>query len=218
MPASIRVRLLAAVLCVIASGASATDVRTCRVQALQGEAVLIGSAQRKPLAAGMMLAANNRLGTGRASWIDVLCSDDTRLTVGAETEIDIGTLIGERGAATSVAVRLHTGIARFLAPERSWESFRVRGPAAVASVRQTEWIVEAPRAATNVFVVKGRIKVDAGSGGSLGLTEGNGVDVAATAPPTRGAQQGDAPNGKLGQRKPWSAERVEDAMQRLGLR
>lgn len=221
MFASNRCRLLAATaFCTAAAGAVA-DMRTCRVQALQGEAELIGSTQRSPLATGTSLPANSRLGTGKGAWVDVSCSDQTRVTVGAETEIDIGTLVGERGPSSSVAVRLYAGVARFFAPVRSWADFRVRGPAAVASVRQTEWIVEAPRDATNVFVVKGRVAVDAGAGGSLELTAGDGIDVVATATAmaqTPGFGKGDAPDGKLGERKTWSAERVERTMQRLGAR
>lgn len=196
-----------------AAPASAAELRTCRVQALQGEAVSIGPAGTRPLVAGVALGAQARLRTGKAAWIDVLCSDKTRVTIGAETEIDTGSLVGESGASKPVAMRLDAGIARFLAPVRTWSSFRVRGPAAVASVRQTEWILEAPQDATHVFVVQGNVVVNAGAGGSLRLSAGQGVDVSAGA-----STRGDAPNGKLGERKAWGAERVDAALQRLGMR
>ena len=55
----------------------------------------------------------------------------------------------------SIGMSLHRGIARFLAPVRTWGTFNVFGPVAVASVRSTEWIMETPKHGTNVFVLDG---------------------------------------------------------------
>ena len=70
-------------------------------------------------------------------------------------------------ADESAALAREAGIARFLAPVKSWGAFNVFGPVAVASVRSTEWIMETPKKGTNVFVIKGTVQVRAKAGGSI---------------------------------------------------
>ena len=104
------------------------------------------------------------LRTGASSRIDVACSDGTRVTLGPDTEINLGSLVGEQDANASIGMSLHRGIARFLAPVRTWGTFNVFGPVAVASVRSTEWIMETPKHGTNVFVLDGVVEVQSKRG------------------------------------------------------
>jgi hypothetical protein len=98
---------------------------------------------------------------------------------------------------------LHRGIARFLAPVRTWGTFNVFGPVAVASVRSTEWIMETPKRGTNVFVLAGIVQVQGKRGQTVQLSPTYGVDV--------------APDGTVAAPKKWGASRVATVKQKLGL-
>jgi len=141
--------------------------------------------------------------TGSSGRVEVACSDETHVTVGPSTDINLGSLIGEEGDDTSIGMSLHRGIARFLAPVRTWGTFNVFGPVAVASVRSTEWIMETPKRGTNVFVLKGVVEVQSKRGTAVRLSPTYGVDV--------------APDGTMAAPKVWGAKRVADAKAKLGL-
>jgi hypothetical protein len=98
---------------------------------------------------------------------------------------------------------LHRGIARFLAPVRTWGTFNVFGPVAVASVRSTEWIMLTPDGGTSVFVRQGVVEVQSKRGTAVRLSPTYGVDV--------------APDGTMAPAKKWGAKRVAEALARLGL-
>jgi hypothetical protein len=149
----------------------------------------------------MALAAKDQIRTGEDGRIEILCSDRTTVTVGAETELNLGSLVGEQGEAETISMSLHRGIARFLAPVRTWGNFNVFGPVAVASVRSTEWVMETPKLGTNVLVLKGRVEVRSKRSEAWILGAGIGVDVAR--------------DGTLGEPKQWGAERVEKTLKRL---
>ncbi len=101
------------------------------------------------------------------------------MTLGPDTEINLGSLVGEQDQNGSIGMSLHRGIARFLAPVRTWGTFNVFGPVAVASVRSTEWIMETPKQGTNVFVLDGVVAVQSKRGDNVHLQPTYGVDVAA---------------------------------------
>ena len=116
---------------------------------------------------GADLAPSDLLRTGSSGRIDVACSDGTRVTLGPDTEINLGSLVGEQDQNGSIGMSLHRGIARFLAPVRTWGTFNVFGPVAVASVRSTEWIMETPKQGTNVFVLDGVVAVQGKRGDNV---------------------------------------------------
>ena len=187
-----------------AGGSGAAQPRVCRVETVQGEVVLIHAGGQIGVTSNMTLSINDQLRTGASGRLEIVCDDQVRFTLGAETEIGLGRLTGEKGNRSTISMSLHQGIARFVAPVRTWGSLRIRGPVAVASVRQTEWIMEAPGGATNVFVVSGRVAVAAKHGRPVELAAGDGVDVAA--------------DGTMAVPRKWGAKRVEDVRNRLGLR
>ena len=194
--------LMAGALILVAQPAAA-DERACQVAEAAGEATLTHEGNRAAASAGTALAASDLLRTGPSGRIEVACSDGTQVTVGPDTEINLGSLVGEQGADTSIGMSLHRGIARFLAPVRTWGTFNVFGPVAVASVRSTEWIVDTPKRGTNVFVIAGLVEVQSKRGNVVRLPATYGVDV--------------APDGAMAAPKKWGAPRVAEVLQRLGL-
>lgn len=191
---------LAGAFLVLAQPAIAED-RTCEVAEVAGEASLTHAGATVDVQVGEDLAAKDLLKTGLSGRVDVACSDGTHVTVGPDTEIGLGSLVGEQG--DNIGMSLHRGIARFLAPVRTWGTFNVFGPVAVASVRSTEWIMETPKRGTNVFVLKGVVEVQGKRGSTVQLSPTYGVDV--------------APDGTMGAPKVWGAKRVADVKARLGL-
>ncbi|HEV8389034.1 MAG TPA: FecR family protein, partial [Dongiaceae bacterium] len=148
---------MAGILLVLAQPAVAEE-RTCAVAEVAGEASLTHAGAKADVQVGTALAAKDLLQTGPSGRVDVACNDGTHVTVGPDTEIGLGSLIGEQSDDASIGMSLHRGIARFLAPVRTWGTFNVFGPVAVASVRSTEWIMETPKRGTNVFVLKGVVE------------------------------------------------------------
>lgn len=179
------------------------EQRTCEVAEVAGEATLSHGGSRAAARAGADLAPSDLLRTGPSGRIDVACSDGTRVTLGPGTEINLGSLVGEQDQNGSIGMSLHRGIARFLAPVRTWGTFNVFGPVAVASVRSTEWIMETPNQGTNVFVLDGAVDVQSKRGENVRLSPTYGVDVAA--------------DGTMAEPKKWGAKRVADVLARLGL-
>lgn len=200
------IRLLAAagivpgILALAAPSAHAED-RTCQIARVAGAATVSHEGVRSPAAAGTALAPKDQIRTGEDGRVEIVCSDQTTVTIGAATEINLGSLVGEQGPEETISMSLHRGIAKFLAPVRTWGTFNVFGPAAVASVRSTEWVMETPKRGTNVLVLKGRVEVRSkrSEGWILGPTYG--VDVAA--------------DGTMGEPKVWGEARVKKALARV---
>jgi hypothetical protein len=188
---------------VLAAQPAAAQQRSCEVAEVAGETSLTQEGRRSDAQVGADLGASDLLHTGPSGRIDVACSDGTRVTLGPDTEINLGSLVGEQDQTGSIGMSLHRGIARFLAPVRTWGTFNVFGPVAVASVRSTEWIMETPKQGTNVFVLDGVVAVQSKRGNTVQLSPTYGVDVAA--------------DGTMGEPKKWGAKRVADVLARLGL-
>lgn len=174
--------------------------RSCEVAEVAGEANLT---QAGAVQVGTDLGPRDLLQTGASGRVEVACSDGTRVTLGPDTQIGLGDLVGEQGDDASIGMSLHRGIARFLAPVRTWGSFNVFGPVAVASVRSTEWIMETPESGTNVFVREGVVEVQSKRGQTARLSPTYGIDV--------------APDGTMGEPKQWGGQRVTNVLTRLGL-
>lgn len=180
---------------------AAADMRTCQIERVAGEAILLHDGKRGPAAAGLAISAKDQLRTGADGRVEVVCSDQTTVTIGSDTELNLGSLVGEQGQTETIGMSLHRGIARFLAPVRTWGTFNVFGPVAVASVRSTEWIMETPKRGTNVFVIKGGVVVRSKRSEGILLGPTYGVDV--------------AKDGTMAEPKQWGADRVEKVLKRL---
>ncbi|MGE0154501.1 MAG: FecR domain-containing protein [Reyranellaceae bacterium] len=175
--AALAIALLAA-----SASAQAQMARSCGVALAQGQVALERKGQSLGVAAGAVLAAGDRLVTGVEARAEIRCNDGIRLNVGAETRLELSTLVAGGPARQNVVLRLLDGIVRVALPTiRSWRSFEVQTPTAVASVRSTDWIVQAEKSgATAVFVVEGQVLAAnrAGSEGAF-LNAGEGIDFRA---------------------------------------
>lgn len=180
---------------------AAAEDRTCQISEVAGTASVVSAGNKSKATAGVALAGTDELHTGKDGRIEVTCNDETVVTLGPSTDISLGSLVGPKGG--NIGMSLHRGIARFLAPVKSWGAFNVFGPVAVASVRSTEWIMETPKKGTNVFVIRGVVQVRAKAGGNIFLAGGQGVDVDAA--------------GKMSEPKNWGDERIAKVKKRLGL-
>jgi hypothetical protein len=194
--------LLAAMAGVLLStGPALAETRSCQIERVAGTASVTQEGARSPAKPGTALGESDMIRTGDNGMVEILCSDQTKVTIGAQTELNLGSLVGEQGKNESIAMSLHRGIARFLAPVRTWGTFKVFGPAAVASVRSTEWIMETPKRGTNVLVLKGGVEVRSKTSDGWLLGPTYGVDVAA--------------DGTMGEPKIWGEARVKKALARV---
>lgn len=162
--------------------AEAQTPRSCAIAVLQGTAQIERGGRLLSAAQGVVIGNRDMLRSGPDSRVEIRCNDGIRLNAGADTSLDTATLAGGGPASQNVVLRLLNGIVRVALPAvRSWRRFEVQTPTAVASVRATDWIVQAEKdGATAIFVVEGQVLAAdlAGSKGAF-LLEGDGIDFAA---------------------------------------
>ena len=103
------------------------------------------------------------------------CGHGLRITV--ERSAAYAVVDGD-GDGRPEALRLDRGGALVKVDPGAGRGFQIMTPRAVASVRGTEWAVDAASDVTSVFVVSGRVAVAPRGGGSgVVLQAGEGVDV-----------------------------------------
>jgi hypothetical protein len=162
--------------------AEAQAPRSCGLAVVQGTVEIERGGQRRNAEAGAVLGTSDRLLSGPDARAEIRCNDGIRINVGADTRLEMSTLVAAGPASQSVVLRLLNGIVRVALPAvRSWRRFEVQTPTAVASVRATDWIVQAESTgATAVFTVEGQVLVAdrAGSQGAF-LGAGEGIDFRA---------------------------------------
>jgi hypothetical protein len=196
--------VLGALLLGFASTAAPAAERSCAVAGLTGTAIEIdaGSGWRA-LEGAALPAGAMRLRTGADTRAEIRCSDGIAVTLGIATEVELAALTGAAGPEAGVLIRLARGIIGLVAPERTTMRFEVETPLAIASVRSTEWLVDAnPGVEDAVFVRKGLVLVTAG-GETYEVRAGEGVTIL----PSKRAKQPPAP---------WGAARIAAAGARLG--
>ncbi len=184
-------------------GSALAQERSCQIAEVSGQVSLTHAGISTAAQVGANIGPRDLLLTGSFGRVEVMCSDGARVTLGPDTQIGLGSLVGEQADDASIGMSLHRGIARFLAPVRTWGSFDVFGPVAVASVRSTEWIMETPGGGTNVFVRDGEVEVRSIRGQAVNLPPTYGINVDAA--------------GTMAQPRQWGALRVADVLSRLGL-
>ena len=115
-----------------------------------------------------------------------------KLVIGAASEVRIRRwLVDEPRSRIDIVLSMVTGILRLLGePIAASRTVEVQTRAAVASVRSTEWVVEATGAGTAVFSIEGAVAVRSPTG-SVTLGSGDGTDVrllGTPSPPVRWGQ------------------------------
>jgi hypothetical protein len=175
--------------------------RSCGIAVLQGKAEIERGGQRLNVSVGAVLTTADTLITAADARAEIRCNDGIRLNVGADSRLELSTLVAGAQARQSVVLRLVNGIVRVALPAvRSWRRFEVQTPTAVASVRATDWIVQAEKnGATAVFVVDGQVMAAnrAGSEGAF-LNAGEGIDF--------------RPDGGMANSVRWGEARVKRTM------
>jgi len=154
------------------------------VSRLVGAPTVVSGTASAPAAVGMEIREGDRVATGAGGRLEITAADGTTITVGEQTTVVITRFLAPRGRRRgSGLLDMIEGILRIRLPG-SWDRFDVTTGTAVASVRSTEWLVDATAANTGVFVIDGRVQVTGQPRtASVTLAPGFGTDVAAGAAP-----------------------------------
>jgi hypothetical protein len=172
-----------------------------RVVDQTGAAFVIHQGVVSPLRPGMDLEDADRIVTGADGKLAIHFQDGSLCTIGPGSEL----LIADISAPQGGWIDLVRGIVRvILAPGARAAASGVRTRAAVASVRSTEFVVEASLDRSAVFVAAGTVEVTGRlTGASVTLGPGEGTDIPLREPPTPV--------------KRWGNKRVADALARTTL-
>jgi hypothetical protein len=173
-----------------AIGAVGELVGDCRV-------VRAGEAAAQPLAVGSALFEGDRVRTAVDARLRLEFVDGSVVQLGAGTELALDWFLHAPEAATqNIVLRASAGILRVIArlvlPRAAYV---VQTPTAVASVRGTDWILEAGAGETAIVALEGAVAVrniEDAVPGEVVLGPGEGVTVAAGAPPPAPAVWGAA--------------------------
>jgi hypothetical protein len=156
--------------------------------------ILRPGGQRIPAVRGMMLHEGDRVATGPGGRLEITADDGTVILVGEETTVMLTRFVAPGNSGSGQALLdLVEGILRLQLP-RSWNRFEVITATAVASVRSTDWIVDAGKPGTTaVFVAQGRVEVEnSARTAAVLLDPGFGTDVPAGGLPTTPKRWGQA--------------------------
>lgn len=151
-----------------------------QVSRLAGTVTLVRGGAEMPAAVGMDVLQDDAIRSASGSRAEVTFTDGSLLTIGPESEISVSYFAPEEAESNAV-FDLLAGIARLTVNKATgWGRFEVRTATAVASVRGTDYLVEATPGKSAVFVAEGRVAVSSRAGsGTVVLREGQGVDVPA---------------------------------------
>lgn len=151
-----------------------------------GAVMVLRGAERLPASPGMALHEEDGIMTAAQSKAELLIADGSTIVIGPDSTVSVAAFAPAEDGTGRALLELITGILRVTLSGRTpWQSFEVRSATAVASVRSTDWIVDATRVKTGVFVVDGRVAVASRqSAGEVALTAGQGTDVPLGRAPT----------------------------------
>ena len=131
------------------------------VSRLAGAPTILRGGQQQPAERGMALREGDRVVTGTGGRLEIAAADGSTIIVGEQTTVVLTRLVlpGDAGPGQGL-LDLVEGILRFSLPG-SWNRFEVITATAVASVRGTEWLIDAKGSEnTAVFVAKGSVEVE----------------------------------------------------------
>jgi len=194
-------KLLPAIGALFIGTAAVAEDRSCEISAVYNGTVSLlrdGAIITDPI--GQLILQGDRFEKTSSAQILIVCSDQGEITIGASTEVDLGSLI-EAPVGERRIFRVLRGISGFVMPAEA-APVDVLTLNAVASVRSTEWTVEVEEGETHVFVREGIVNVAGSGGASVDLTDGEGVTVMV--------------DGVLGPVKSWGQGRIDAMSARLG--
>jgi hypothetical protein len=165
---------------------SAAQDAVAEVVRARGQVSKTDGTEKTPLAAGSPVGVGDTIVTADGAKVDLRFADGSLLTVGPSSQVKISQYAPAADGGEAL-MSLLSGILKLIVNDGAhWRRFAVESETAVASVRGTEWLVDAGAGTTAVFVLRGSVEV-AGRGtqpGMVTLGPGQGTDVRQSAPPT----------------------------------
>jgi|JI9StandDraft_2_1071091.scaffolds.fasta_scaffold261114_1 hypothetical protein len=151
--------------------ARAAIVAVGSVAKVKGTASLLRDGQQSILQGGEEIAAGDVVTTLADSRLRLALKDGSQLTLGELTKVTVTQFdFAQETLAREAAFDLTSGLLEAItAKVATGSSFVIRTSNAVAATRATEWIVEAKKAETSVFVLEGKVDVAASALGFRSL-------------------------------------------------
>ncbi|HVG81497.1 MAG TPA: FecR family protein [Methylomirabilota bacterium] len=160
-----------------------------RVVEQAGDAFFVREGESALLRPGEDLAAQDRVVTAADGKVVIRFDDGSLCTIGPDSELLLADLAAPQGGWLDL---VHGIVRLILAPGSRAAETGVRTRAAVASVRSTEFIVDAKLDHAAVFVAAGTVRVIGRlTGAAVTLQAGEGTDVGLREPPTPPKRWGD---------------------------
>jgi hypothetical protein len=165
------------------AGSVAAAQPVARVASTEGIVLLVRDGSRAPLGAAEPLFLDDEVRTGHNGRLVVEGDGGLTLVIGPASEVKLRRwLTRPQGGRVDAVLTMLTGVMRLFTTGSGERSIDVETRAAVASVRSTEWLVEATAASTGVFSIAGVVEVVA-AGTTVRLTPGLGTDAVLGGPP-----------------------------------
>jgi hypothetical protein len=188
------------------------------VTALRGAATATRDGVSHALHVGAAVHQQDSVVTARGARLRITLADGSTLTLGEESQLVLASVaVAAEAGGGSMVFELLSGIVRAVIGPTPPAMFEVRGRAAVAAARSTEFIVETETRTTSVFVAGGEVVVrPTYGGGEAVLSTGDGIDVDRSRPHARSLRLGPgAPeDAALGPVRQWGPGRVAQVMAR----
>jgi hypothetical protein len=164
------------------------------VTAQRGSVSVIRGPAIQALASGDPVFTDDIVRTAADARLLIVCHDGLRIAIGSGTEVVLRAYLADPGSGRLQAMfGLLRGIIRLIGrPGAARQEIEVDTRTALASVRSTEWLVEATEKGTGVLAITGEVGVRGLAGGVVLLSPGEGTDVPPGAPPRPPARWGEA--------------------------
>jgi hypothetical protein len=160
-----------------------------RVVEQAGDAFFVREGESALLRPGEDLAAEDRVVTAADGKVVIRFDDGSLCTIGPDSELLLADLAAPQGGWLDL---VHGIVRLILAPGSRAAETGVRTSAAVASVRSTDFIVDAKLDHAAVFVAEGTVLVTGRlTSQSVTLQAGEGTDIPLRQPPTPPKRWGD---------------------------
>lgn len=186
---------------VLYTGPARAQDRIGTVIGITGKATLFRDGGRQAVGTGTTVSTDDRILTGSQARVEIDFGGDSRTVLGSGTAAVISHFNVEPDGGRTGLIELLSGILRMALRPGPDTTVEVTTRTAIASVRSTEWIVEAKPGTTGVLTLSGTVVVTSRADGTrVTLGPGEGSDVAGDGSPTAA--------------KRWGAARVEAAIER----
>jgi hypothetical protein len=176
--------------------ALAEDPPAGHIETVQGSAAIVRDGASVPARPDAPLLIGDMVVTGEAGKVVIALRGGGTLTAGPGSRFNVADYARD-GTDDRGLFGMLAGIMRAsLDPDHPWDRFDVQSRTAVASARNTEFIVEATPLNTAVVTLSGRVGVvptaPAAAGQAVDLGPGEGTDVALGAAPKDPVTWGEA--------------------------